>query len=320
MSVEDRSASTSTGVIRGWGCTPTGDPPPATVCEGRSPTVCLPAGLVRGWRRTCLYAIIVVLMVLVFLNIALTLWIISTLRLNANGIGPIKIIKNGIQLDGQAWVVDQLAVSTISSAPAQPVTVHSYRNFSVLVSEPTFGNNNTLRHVELAKLLIKRDSVVCSGRKFEVRDAHGASVFSASRDEVRVAADTLAVAGAGGVTVKNAIQAPSVRAPPGSDLQLESLTRRLSLKAPQSIHFDSRAGSMDMTSHGDIKFNSLVGSIKFDAPNIIISNLKEANVTNKAQKNIRTMKVYQLCVCLSGKLFLAPPDSVCASTDDDMCR
>lgn len=43
--------------------------------------------------------------------------------------------------------------------------------------------------------------------------------------------------------------------------RLESLTRRLSLKAPQSIHFDSRAGSIDMTSHGDIKFDSIVGSV-----------------------------------------------------------
>ncbi|KAL0883846.1 hypothetical protein ABMA27_015931 [Loxostege sticticalis] len=320
MSVEDRSASTSTGVIRGWGCTPTGDPPPAAVCETPSRATCLPAGLLRGWRRTCLYAIIVLLMVLVFLNIALTLWIIGTLRLNAHGIGPIKIIKNGIQLDGHAWIVDNLAVSTISSQPAQPVTVHSYRNFTVLVSEPTHGENNTSRHVELAKLLIKRDSVVCSGRKFEVRDAHGDNVFSASREEVRMSADTLAVDGVGGVTVKSAIQTPSVRAPPGSDLQLESLTRRLSLKAPQSIHFDSRAGSIDMTSHGDIKFDSIVGSIKIDAPNIVISNLKEASVTNKAQKNIRTMKVYQLCACASGKLFLASPDGVCVATDDELCR
>lgn len=71
----------------------------------------------------------------------------------------------------------------------------------------------------LNKYISERDSVVCSGRKFEVRDAHGDNVFSASREEVRMSADTLAVDGVGGVTVKTAIQTPSVRAPPGSDLQ-----------------------------------------------------------------------------------------------------
>ena len=52
------------------------------------------------------------------------------------GIGPINIIKDGIRLEGQAWVADRLIASTISSQPTQAVTLNSYRNFTVLVSEP----------------------------------------------------------------------------------------------------------------------------------------------------------------------------------------
>lgn len=79
MSVED----SSTKAIRGWGCTPTGKPPPAAVSsEDPSSKGCLPTAFTRGWRRTTLYCILVFLMILVFLNIGLTLWIVGALKLS----------------------------------------------------------------------------------------------------------------------------------------------------------------------------------------------------------------------------------------------
>lgn len=81
MSMEGSRA----GVIRGWGCTPTGEPPAASVLGDTARATnktCLPAIFTRGWRRNVLYGILVFLMLLVFLNIALTLWIISALRLS----------------------------------------------------------------------------------------------------------------------------------------------------------------------------------------------------------------------------------------------
>ncbi|XP_039745957.1 delta-sarcoglycan-like isoform X1 [Pararge aegeria] len=312
MKVED----TATEGIRGWGCTPTGDHPPAVVTNSSTTehSSGLPIWITRGWKRNLLYGIIVFLMVLVFLNIALTLWIISTLRLTARGIGPITIVKDGVHLAGQVWVVDKLVASTISSQAAQTMTLHSHRNFSVLVSEPG--------QVNLAKLVIKRDTIECSGQVFEIRDAKGGEVFYASREEVRVSADTLNLDGAGGLTVKSALQTPVVRAPPGSDLQLESLTRRLDLRAPQSIFFESRAGGISITSHSNITLKSDVGAIKIHASNIIINNLKEAAVTDVPNKKSWGKKVYQLCACASGKLFLAAPDSICAMQDHEteLCR
>lgn len=83
MKVEDANSEG----IRGWGCTPPGEPPPATVTTSATvtttPPACLPPFVTRGWRRNALYGIIVFLIILVFLNIALTLWIISTLKLSA---------------------------------------------------------------------------------------------------------------------------------------------------------------------------------------------------------------------------------------------
>ncbi|XP_068627848.1 delta-sarcoglycan-like [Battus philenor] len=313
--MSNEEAEASTGAIHGWGFTPTGDPPPTSVVSNETPkSRCLPEAITKGWKRTTLFGILVLLMILIFLNIALTLWIVSALRLSMKGVGPIKIIKNGIQLEGQAWIVDNLVASTIMSQFAQPITLHSYRNFTILVSEPN--------HTELAKMFIKRDSIEYSGRKFEVYDAKGGNVFHASREEVRVFADAFAVDGEGGLTVNSAIQAPLVRAPPSSKLQLESLTRRLDLRAPQSIYLESRAGGIEITSHSDINLDSIVGAIRMDAPNIVIDYLKIANTTVKPQKYNRANKVYQLCACASGKLFLAAPDALCAipENDTELCR
>ncbi|KAI8440168.1 hypothetical protein MSG28_001559 [Choristoneura fumiferana] len=116
------------GAVHGWGCTPPGEnPQPAAEHPGPA---CLPAVVFRGWRKTALYCILVFLMVLIFLNIGLTLWIISSLKLRMGGLGPITIIKGGIELEGQAFVTDSLVASTIRSRSGQPLTVHSYRNFT----------------------------------------------------------------------------------------------------------------------------------------------------------------------------------------------
>ncbi|KAI8440165.1 hypothetical protein MSG28_001558 [Choristoneura fumiferana] len=306
---------TGEGAVHGWGCTPPGENPQPAV-EHPGPA-CLPAVVFRGWRKTALYCILVFLMVLIFLNIGLTLWIISSLKLRMGGLGPITIIKGGIELEGQAFVTDSLVASTIRSRSGQPLTVHSYRNFTVLVSEP--------ERKETAKLMLKRDRLECSGRTFEVRDEFGGSVFRASRNEVHVFADALAANGEGGVTVQTAVQTPQVRAPPGPICsKLESLTRHLDLRAPQSIYLESRAGGIDVTSHSNIKLDSVVGALKIDTPSIFIQSLKEAVRINETRrnKNLRTQRVYQLCSCSSGKLFLAAAEGTCTSNDADteFCR
>lgn len=66
---------------------------------------------------------------------------------------------------------------------------------------------------------LERDHLEFSGRALHVRDARGSPVFSASRDEVRVYSDALAVDAPGGINVRSAVQVPVVRAPPAFDLQ-----------------------------------------------------------------------------------------------------
>lgn len=165
MSIADTSAS----AIRGWECTPTGEPPCViTTSENEYNSKCAPAPFIKGWRRNALYGILVFLIFLVLLNVALTLWIISALKLSMvsiigcywvllfnifapakyflfqNGVGPIKIVKGGIHLQGQAWIKDNLVTSMITSQIAQPITLNSHRNFTILVADANHAGHSRL--------------------------------------------------------------------------------------------------------------------------------------------------------------------------------
>lgn len=88
MKIED----TATEGIRGWECTPTGDSIPRDVQPNPTNTArCLPEWVTMGWRRNTLYGIVLFLMLLVFLNITLTLWVISTLNLTYVSVQLFKI-------------------------------------------------------------------------------------------------------------------------------------------------------------------------------------------------------------------------------------
>ncbi|GBP51029.1 Delta-sarcoglycan [Eumeta japonica] len=290
--------------VRGWGCTPTEENPvPST--NGR----CVPAR--AGWRRTLLYGILATLMLLIFLNIALTLWIIASLRLTMNGIGPLSVVVGGLQLQGQALIAGRLVTSSLAAPPRQPLVFHSYRNFSIAVNQP--------EHRQQSKLVMKRDSLECGGRVFDVSDERGASTFRASREQVHVAADALSVGGPAGLSVRAALQTALVRSPSGSNLTLESQTRGLELRAPQSINMESRAGGIDITSHSDINLRSVVGAIKIDAADIYLINLPRGLPTFRAPKDKgrKPTRVYQMCACATGKLFLVNPDSACVVHEDD---
>jgi hypothetical protein len=65
------------------------------------------------------------------------------------GMGKLRVVAGGIQLNGQAMVLDALVASTIRSRRGQPISIDSSRNFSVnardhdgrIVSQLYLGEN-----------------------------------------------------------------------------------------------------------------------------------------------------------------------------------
>ncbi|XP_065093576.1 zeta-sarcoglycan [Ochlerotatus camptorhynchus] len=282
-----------------------------------------------GWRKKCLYSVILILMIMIIINLALTLWILKVMEFSSDGMGQLKIVSGGIQLTGQAMVLDILRASSIRSKHGQPISIESSRNFSV--------NTRDFEGYLENQLFLGHDRLEVLANHFRVSDAHGTSLFAVDRDEVSIGASSLRVEGEGGVIFKDSIQTPLVRAEAGKDLKLESPTRSLEVRATQEIFMQSRAGSIEANCLNDLKLHSVAGSIRLDASSIIMPNLRtvqapsssssgssrdhgSSSSTSSSSSSSSHSKIYQLCACSNGKLFLAPAHSICTADDSAICR
>ncbi|GBP50992.1 Delta-sarcoglycan [Eumeta japonica] len=322
---------------------------------------------IYGWRKKCLYALVMALMLMMIVNFALTLhvcvracmservslsvyvcervracvcarervcvsvcvhvyavdlfWAMRKKRKtrytkNKEGMGQLRVIPGGLQLLGQALVLDSLFTSNIKSRRGLPLSMESTRNFTVS-SRDAHGSLQT-------RLFLGHDRMEVTAPRLEVRDARGLLLLGAARGAVTLGADALAVAGPAGAAFHSAAQTPLVRAPPSKQLVLESATRSLEMHAAQGVGIESRAGDISATCLTTFRLRSVAGSIRLDAQNVYLPKLKSAlplPTSSSHTHDPHHQNIYQLCACANGKLFLAPPHGICAAREDSLiCR
>ncbi|XP_076273501.1 sarcoglycan delta isoform X2 [Rhynchophorus ferrugineus] len=267
---------------------------------------------IYGWRKKCLYALILILLFMVIVNLALTLWVLKVMDFSVDGMGQLEIVPGGLRLKGNAFVLENLIASQIRSRRGEPIIVESSRNIT-LKSRNKNGYPSSWIHLGL-------DNFECLANNFRILDDRGQPVFVADRDQITVGADTLKVTGEGGSCFSGSIQTKLVRAESGHDLRLESSTRSLHIKASRDLLVESRGGHVSTEALNDITFKSEVGAVHLQSSSVIVPQLPTAKIT-KRPMTTKSFDVFQLCACESGKLFLASPHVVCASENEDgLCR
>ncbi|XP_056638590.1 gamma-sarcoglycan isoform X1 [Diorhabda sublineata] len=267
---------------------------------------------IYGWRKKCLYFLILVLLIMVVVNLALTLWVLKVMEFSSEGMGQLKIVSGGLKLEGKTFVLDSLIASSIKSRSYQPIVIESTKNL-------TLRARNTNGYVD-SSIVLGNEKLECLTNNFKITDDRGSLLFSADRREVIVGSETLRVIGKGGTSFSGSIQTTLVRAEAGHELRLESPTRSLDIKAAKEINIESRGGKIRTLSFNDISLHSEVGAIKLETRSLLMPLIPTAKVTSRAASS-GSYDIYQLCVCESGKLFLASPHLVCASENDDrLCR
>lgn len=265
---------------------------------------------IYGWRKRCLYVLILVLLLMVIINLALTLWMLKVMEFSAEGMGHLKIVNGGIRLEGRAFVLDSLLASSIKSRYGQPIVIESSMNL-------TLSTRNKDGYLENF-IFLGDDRFECLAKSFKIMDDRGVLLFSVDDQEVLIGADSLRVSGEGGTSFTGSLQTTLVRA--DSDLRLESPTGSLHVKAPQGVNIESRGGKINLLSFNDITLKSEVGSINLESSSILMPALPTAVSTTRPTSS-KTHEIYQLCVCDNGKLFLAHPQHICAANSDDIiCR
>ncbi|XP_073996623.1 sarcoglycan delta isoform X2 [Rhodnius prolixus] len=269
---------------------------------------------IYGWRKRCLYLLILTLLVLVILNLALTLWVLKVMEFNTEGMGNVRIVEGGLEVSGQSFILGNLIASTIRSKPGQPINFRASHNISFTTE---YHGHNTLT--------LGRDKLEAKASRFKVNDLQGRTLFSADKNEVVIGADLLRLSGSGGVVFDGSLQTPLVRASPGSDLNLESPTRSLHVMAPGGISIESRAGDISASCLTDLTLHSLDGAIRLEASKVMLPGLKMAHPRPQPRGRPPAPPpapvVFQLCSCHNGKLFLAPAEGLCATDNENaLCR
>ncbi|KAI8482527.1 hypothetical protein Bbelb_397630 [Branchiostoma belcheri] len=255
---------------------------------------------IYGWRKRCLYLFILLLMVLIVINLALTIWILKVLNFNIDGMGKLRILDRGLRLEGESEFLKPLYAAEVRSRVNQPLVLESARN--VTMNARNRNGNVT------GKLVIGANDVVAMNDQFQVDDNNGKMLFYADTNEVVVGADRLRVTDLG-ISIKSRGEIPRGFAGyPAGVCQLESTTRSLYVEAPEGVTMEAEGGGFSATCRTDLKLTSSQGKIVLDAGNIHLQNIPESRPAGSGR---RLNNVYELCTCPDGKLFLAVPTSGC---------
>ncbi|KAG8198425.1 hypothetical protein JTE90_021666 [Oedothorax gibbosus] len=263
---------------------------------------------IYGWRKRCLYFLVIVLFAMVIINLALTIWIIRVMDFSINGMGRLRIFRDGLRLEGQSHFLHNLYASKIQSRKDQDLKIESSRNITINARNSEGKITN--------RLSLGPSTMTSFAEKFTIRNRNGETLFHADEKEVVLSAERLRVTGPGGIRFQGSVQTPFVRAEPFQQLRLESPTRTLQVKAPEGIGIESRAGDISASCLKDLKLQSKEGTIWLDSERVELRNLKTAIPTTRGRSY---PGIYQLCACENGRLFLAPPEKSCQA-DNIVCQ
>uniref|UniRef100_A0A8C4QBL8 Sarcoglycan, gamma n=1 Tax=Eptatretus burgeri TaxID=7764 RepID=A0A8C4QBL8_EPTBU len=220
---------------------------------------------IYGWRKRCLYFLVLLLMIILVVNLALTIWILKVMHF------------------------------TIDSA----LLVQSARNVTV--------NARDEEGRVAGQLVVGSQAVEARGKRFEVNSNNDRLLFSADESEVVVGADRLRVLGAEGAIFEHSVQTPQIRAEPFKHLRLESPTRSLLMDAPRGIAIEADAGDVSVSCRLGLLLEAREGAITLDAENVRMPSLPRG----ARDKPGPTQGLMEVCVCPSGRLYLAEAGQGC---------
>ncbi|XP_055415995.1 delta-sarcoglycan isoform X2 [Bubalus kerabau] len=173
---------------------------------------------IYGWRKRCLYFFVLLLMILILVNLAMTIWILKVMNFTIDGMGNLRITEKGLKLEGDSEFLQPLYAKEIQSRPGNALYFKSARNVTVnILNEQT---------KVLTQLITGPKAIEAYGKKFEVKTVSGKLLFSADNNEVVVGAERLRVLGAEGTVFPKSIETPNVRADPFKELRLQQYVNR----------------------------------------------------------------------------------------------
>nr|XP_019939560.1 PREDICTED: zeta-sarcoglycan-like [Paralichthys olivaceus] len=278
-----------------------------------------PAVGIYGWRKRCLYFFILLLLVTMIVNLALTIWILKVMNFTPSGAGRLRVtgrLKEEIRHFGLSEFNLPVYISEINFYKDSPLILQSDRNVTV--------NARNDQGQLTGQLIVGSEMVEAQCQRFEVRSIDGERVlFSADEEEISIGTEKLRVTGNEGVVFSHSVETSHVRAEPFQDLKLESPTRTLTLEAPRGVEVNAGVGDFTASCRKDLLLQSSEGEIFLDANTIRLGSIPLGSAVDPlegapAGTTYTKQTVYELCACANGKLYLSPAEkgSTCQTTSN----
>ncbi|XP_039340075.1 delta-sarcoglycan isoform X3 [Mauremys reevesii] len=237
---------------------------------------------IYGWRKRCLYFFVLLLMILILVNLAMTIWILKVMNFT---IGNPLYFQSARNVTVNILNEKTKVLTRLVTGP-QAVEAHSQK-FEVKSLS--------------GKLLFSADDneVVVGAERLRVLGAEG-TVFPKSIETPSVRADPFKELSAlsrlkGQVIITGGTRLSKLH------VILESPTRSLVMEAPKGIEINAEAGNMEATCRTELRLESKDGEITLNAANIKLPRLPLASHSSTGSRQ----KIYELCVCSNGRLFLS---------------
>ncbi|XP_051284656.1 zeta-sarcoglycan-like isoform X1 [Dicentrarchus labrax] len=260
-----------------------------------------PVGL-YGWRKRCLYFFLLLLLVTMIVNLALTVWIIKVMNFSVGGMGNLQLSEDGIRLEGISEFVLPLYVNEIQSRRDSLLVLRSEKNVTMNVR----NDQGQLT----GQLTVGPEAVEAQCQRLEVRSKDGGRLlFTANEEEVIMTTEKFTITGSEGAVFGHSVETPLIRARASEDLKLESPTRTLTMEAPRGVEVSAAKGPLKVSGRKDLQLESTEGEILLDANTIQLGSLPLGIYTASPTQASQELAVYEVCVCPSGKIYLSPAES-----------
>ncbi|XP_029458399.1 gamma-sarcoglycan isoform X1 [Rhinatrema bivittatum] len=248
---------------------------------------------IYGWRKRCLYLFVLLLLIILLVNFALTIWILKVMWFSSTGMGYLQVSSEGLRLEGESEFLFPLYAKEIHSRADSSLLLHSTQNVTVNARN---SEGNVTGRLQVGPQLVEFD-----GQQFQINSIDGNMLFSAEENEVAVGTDKLRITGPGGALCEHSVETPLVNAEGFKQLSLESPTRTLSMDAPRGVRIKAQAGNITVLSETDINLHSSEGTLILDAETLRLPLLPLGAKGHSGN----SQGLYEICVCPDGKLYLS---------------
>ncbi|XP_053211119.1 gamma-sarcoglycan-like [Panonychus citri] len=267
-----------------------------------------------NWKRLTVYIVLTVILILVIINGATTIWIMAQINFSMDGMGSLSIDSQSIKLNGQAFFLKDLISPRISSPKDKRIRISSKIGTELRIGKDSgdgkIGN----------KLQLTKSTVVAVSDQLTINNHLGKPLLTLDDEGLKLTPTRIKITGSDEVQLQGSIQTTSVKcssslssSPLPLNLSISSSTRRILIKSINHVNLDANYGNITIESLKDFQLISTNRKINLNSTWIILDNLKTvvASRSGKSYPNILS-----LCACPNGQLFISSNNNQCIAHDN----